>query len=131
MLDGMFSFVLYDGRTNTYLAARDHVGITTLYQGWRKSDNSVWFASEMKSLNEDCDRIIAFPPGHYWSSVDGKHVRYYEPVWYGDQKAGLPRLEDEEKRISEEEEKKMLSEVKGALEKSVAVSFIKKYWRLI
>jgi asparagine synthase (glutamine-hydrolysing) len=67
-IDGMFSFVLYDTKKDIYFAARDHVGITTLYQGWRTCDDTVWFASEMKSLNQDCDRIIAFPPGTYYVS---------------------------------------------------------------
>lgn len=34
MLDGMFSFVLLDTRDNTYIAARDAIGITSLYIGW-------------------------------------------------------------------------------------------------
>lgn len=62
VLDGMYSFVLYDAVKDVYFACRDHVGITTLYQGFRSSDKSVWFASEMKSLSEDCDRIIGNTP---------------------------------------------------------------------
>lgn len=81
LLDGMFSFILYDSRKDSYIVARDPIGITTLYQGWRSSDNSVWFSSEMKSLNEDCDRIVGFPPGHVYSSVTEKTTRYYNPVW--------------------------------------------------
>lgn len=34
MLDGMFSFVLLDTRDNTFIAARDAIGITPLYMGW-------------------------------------------------------------------------------------------------
>lgn len=34
MLDGMFSFVLLDTRDNSFLAARDAIGITSLYIGW-------------------------------------------------------------------------------------------------
>jgi len=82
LLDGIFSFVLYDVRKNSYIVARDPIGITTLYQGWRSSDNSVWFCSEMKSLNEDCDRTISFPPGQYYSSVTKKTTPYYNPTWY-------------------------------------------------
>lgn len=34
MLDGMFSFVLLDTRDNSFIAARDAIGITPLYMGW-------------------------------------------------------------------------------------------------
>ena len=34
MLDGMFSFVLLDCRDNSFLVARDAIGITSLYIGW-------------------------------------------------------------------------------------------------
>ncbi|KAI9225165.1 asparagine synthase [Blastocladiella britannica] len=89
-LDGMFSFVLYDAQKDTYLVARDPIGITTLYMGWSGKDGSVWFASEMKSLNEDCDRIVAFPPGHRYLSSVGKTERYYEPAWWNPEKTGIP-----------------------------------------
>ena len=119
MLDGMFSFVLYDNKKNRYIAARDHVGITTLYQGFRSSDNSVWFASEMKSLNQECDRIIAFPPGHIYKSDTKETVQYYKPAWYNHIKLGLPKLDDEEKALSPEEQTEMYAALRQALEKSV------------
>lgn len=34
MLDGMFSFVLLDTHDNSFLVARDAIGITSLYIGW-------------------------------------------------------------------------------------------------
>jgi hypothetical protein len=34
MLDGVFAFVLYDTRNNTYMAARDAIGVNPLYIGW-------------------------------------------------------------------------------------------------
>ena len=37
----MFSFIIYDQRTGFYGAARDHIGITSLYLG-RGQDGSVW-----------------------------------------------------------------------------------------
>lgn len=115
----MYSFVLYDKKNDLYIAARDHVGITTLYQGWRSEDNSVWFASEMKCLNEDCDRIIAFPPGHYYNSKTKETIQYYKPEWYGHIAAGLPKPEDEQKTLSPQEEKEMYTALRTALEKSV------------
>lgn len=51
----------------------------------------------MKSLNEDCDKIIAFPPGHVYTSSTKEWKQYYNPKWYKDPEQGLPALEDEEK----------------------------------
>ena len=119
VLDGMFSFVLYDARKNVYFAARDHVGITTMYQGWRSSDNSVWFASEMKSLNEDCDRIISFPPGHYYISEGKKTVEYYHPSWFDHPAQGIPSPDEELKTLSVEAEAIMYSSIRLSLEQSV------------
>ena len=34
MLDAEFACILYDGETNTYLAARDPIGIRPLYYGY-------------------------------------------------------------------------------------------------
>jgi asparagine synthase (glutamine-hydrolysing) len=115
----MFSFVLYDTKKKRFLAARDHVGITTLYQGWRESDNSVWFASEMKSLNEHCDKIIAFPPGHYYSSDKKTTVQYYHPSWFDHPKLNYPSLKDETKTMSQSEEEAMYTAIRTTLEKSV------------
>ncbi|CAO3658215.1 unnamed protein product [Rhizopus stolonifer] len=81
-LDGMFSFVLLDKRLNRVIAARDPIGITTLYYGWNsKMPGTIYFASELKSLNEDCDKILAFPPGHIYDSDTNETQRYYHPTW--------------------------------------------------
>ncbi|KAA0064708.1 asparagine synthetase [Cucumis melo var. makuwa] len=61
MLDGMFSFVLLDTRDNSFIAARDAIGVTSLYIGWGR-DGSVWISSELKGLNDDCEHFETFPP---------------------------------------------------------------------
>ncbi|CAG8494186.1 2470_t:CDS:10 [Acaulospora morrowiae] len=84
-LDGMFSFVLLDTRKNRFIAARDPIGITTLYQGWSSSSpGTIYFSSELKALNEECDKVIAFPPGHIYDSVTGQTTRYYQPKWWNE-----------------------------------------------
>ena len=53
MLDGMFSFVLLDTSVtpSRLIAARDPIGITTLYQGHHSSrPETIFFASELKAL---------------------------------------------------------------------------------
>ncbi|CCH60240.1 hypothetical protein TBLA_0C04430 [Henningerozyma blattae CBS 6284] len=81
-LDGMFAFVLYDSQKDRVIAARDPVGITTLYMGRNsKTPKTVYFASELKCLVDDCDSIIAFPPGHVYDSETDKIERYFKPNW--------------------------------------------------
>jgi asparagine synthase (glutamine-hydrolysing) len=79
-LEGMFSFILYDQENNTYLIARDHMGIIPLYTGFDEFGN-FYVASEMKALVPVCKTVQEFPPGHYLSSTDGKLVKYYERDW--------------------------------------------------
>ena len=79
----MFSFVLLDAAQNRFIAARDPIGITTLYQGWSsRYPGTVFFSSEMKCLNEECDKIISFPPGHIYDSLTGETTRYFRPKWW-------------------------------------------------
>ena len=70
MLDGMFSFVLLDTENDVFMAARDHIGITPLYLG-HGNDGSIWFASEMKCLIDDCMQLEQFRPGYTYSSASG------------------------------------------------------------
>lgn len=79
-LEGMFSFVLYDQTDNTYLIARDHMGIIPLYTGFDEFGN-FYVASEMKALVPVCKTVQEFPPGHYLHSADGKLVKYYKRDW--------------------------------------------------
>lgn len=92
-LDGMFSFVLLDEsvKPSRIIAARDPIGITTLYQGWNSAMPSVvYFASELKALVDDCDKIISFPPGHVYDSATNKTTRYYNPPWLNEDAVGAP-----------------------------------------
>ena len=79
-LNGIFAFVLYDNKSESYLIARDHIGICPLYTGYDEHGN-FYVASEMKALIEYCKTIEEFPPGHYLYSKDGKPTRYYNPEW--------------------------------------------------
>jgi asparagine synthase (glutamine-hydrolysing) len=46
-LDGDFSFVLWDSKKKQFLAARDPLGVNTLYYGY-DANQVMWFASELK-----------------------------------------------------------------------------------
>jgi asparagine synthase (glutamine-hydrolysing) len=82
LLDGKFSFVVSEvsEKGRRYLAARDPIGVTSLYIGYGR-DGSVLFSSEMKALKDDCDIVEEFPPGHYWSSATNKFERWYKAKW--------------------------------------------------
>ena len=80
LLDGIFSFVYYDSYKNYYVIARDPIGVTPLYYGYT-SNRELMVCSEMKSIQDDCDEVFVFPPGHYMTSDDECPVRYYMPKW--------------------------------------------------
>jgi len=79
-LNGIFAFALYDVENDTYLIARDHIGIIPLYIGWDKFGN-FYVASELKALEGYCNKIELFLPGHYWHSEEGKMTKWYERDW--------------------------------------------------
>ncbi|KAK7466999.1 asparagine synthetase [Stygiomarasmius scandens] len=139
LLDGMFSFVLLDESVTPtrIIAARDPIGITTLYQGWNsKKPGSVYFASELKAIIDECDKIISFPPGHVFDSRDNSTTRYFQPSWWdGDldgPNATIPtqpaNLELLRTRLEDAVRKRLMSEVpygvllSGGLDSSLIAS---------
>lgn len=73
MLDAEFALILYDSKKDTYIAARDPIGIRPLFYGISKR-GSMLFASEAKNLIGLTEKINPFPPGHYYA--DGIFVCY-------------------------------------------------------
>ena len=73
MLDAEFALIIFDGKTGKYIAARDPIGIRPLFYGYDKK-GVILFASEAKNLVGMCDRVMPFPPGHYY--IDGRFVQY-------------------------------------------------------
>lgn len=88
-LKGMFGFVLHDARDESFVCARDHMGIIPLYIGWG-SDGSVRVASELKALADACVRFEAFPPGHFYSSKTNGFVKWYDPAWHRQGNESVP-----------------------------------------
>lgn len=76
---GMFSFVLYDMRNNIILAARDHIGITSLYYAEDKENDIIMFSSEMKSLINLSNNIKTFNPGNIF--INRSFFNFYNPGW--------------------------------------------------
>jgi asparagine synthase (glutamine-hydrolysing) len=79
-LNGIFAFVLWDGRRRRAVIARDPIGVCPLYWG-HDSNGRLWVASEMKALVGTCPDVAQFPPGHFFSSDEGRLVRYYKKPW--------------------------------------------------
>ena len=73
MLDAEFALIIFDGKIGKYIAARDPIGIRPLFYGYDKK-GVILFASEAKNLVGMCDRVMPFPPGHFY--IDGKFVQY-------------------------------------------------------
>ena len=79
-LNGIFAFALYDAEKDSFLIARDPIGVIPLYIGY-DADGKVYVASELKALEGQCERFEPFLPGHcYWSREPGMK-RWYTRDW--------------------------------------------------
>lgn len=73
MLDAEFACIIYDAKTEQFVAARDPIGIRPLYYGY-DACGTIVFASEPKNLVGLVEKIMPFPPGCYYQG--GRFVRY-------------------------------------------------------
>ena len=73
MIDAEFACIIYDGEAREFIAARDPIGIRPLYYGYDK-EGAVIFASEAKNLVGLAEKIMPFPPGHYYKG--GQFICY-------------------------------------------------------
>ena len=74
-LDAEYAMVIYDGKSGGFIAARDPIGIRPLYYGY-SAGGAIMFASEPKNLVGLAEKIMPFPPGHYYKN--GKFYCYYD-----------------------------------------------------
>ena len=131
-LDGIFAFCLYDSKSKEYFIARDHIGIIPLYIGWDE-DGMVYVASEMKSIEDKCQKLIEFPPGHYLKSKDCKFIKWYDPSWskkIPKEKLSLKKLR---KSLEDSVKKQLMCDVpygvliSGGLDSSLIAAIASKY----
>ncbi|MCL1078279.1 asparagine synthase B [Parashewanella spongiae] len=133
-LQGMFAFILFDETNNSYLVARDHLGIIPLYYG-HDTNGQLFVASEMKALVSVCRTVNEFPPGHYFSSLDGKFVPYYKRDWvkYDTVKGNSGTAKQIHDALSDSVKSHMMSDVpygvllSGGLDSSVISAIAQKY----
>lgn len=81
-LDGQFAIVYVDQKTGHWITGRDQMGICPMYIGWHSS-GMIWFASEIKALVHDCNRVELVEPGTAWvrDSQGVRCLRWYHPKW--------------------------------------------------
>lgn len=114
-LDAEFALVIYDADTDSYIAARDPIGIRPLYYGYDR-DGTIVFASEPKNLVSVCDKIMPFPPGHYYK--DGKFV------CYRDMSEVSGYLDDDVETICRNIHDKLLAGIEKRLDSDTPVGFL-------
>ncbi len=134
-LNGIFAFALYDKEKNTYLIARDHMGIIPLYMGWDKADN-FYVASELKALEGHCTKIKEFPPGHYLHSTEGQEAKlWYRRDWmnYENVKDNISDTSQLKKALEDAVHRQLMSDVpygvllSGGLDSSIIAAITKKF----
>lgn len=133
-LNGIFGFALYDVENDSYLVARDHMGIIPLYMGWDKN-GTFYVASELKALEGVCSKIELFPPGHYLSSEDGELKRWYSRDWmdYEAVKENQTSIDELREALDAAVHRQLMSDVpygvllSGGLDSSITSALAKKY----
>lgn len=133
-LNGIFGFAVYDTQEDTYLIARDHIGIIPLYLGWDQN-GTLYTASELKALEGYCTKIEIFPPGHYYSSKTKEFTKWYHRDWdkYETVKDNETNIQDLKEALEAAVHRQLMSDVpygvllSGGLDSSVTSAIAKKY----
>jgi asparagine synthase (glutamine-hydrolysing) len=96
MLDAEFACIIYDARTHEFIAARDPIGIRPLYYGYDRN-GAILFASEAKNLVGLAEKIMPFPPGHYYrngSFICYRDISRVEEICYDDLEAACGKIRE-------------------------------------
>jgi len=134
-LNGIFGFALYDEVNESYLVARDHIGIIPLYMGW-DIKGRLYFASELKALEGYCKKIEEFPPGHYITNSTKEPVKWYDPQWVSYdfvKNSKNSTLQDLQDSFEKAVHRQLMTDVpygvllSGGLDSSVVSALAKKY----
>ena len=134
LLDGVFACVLVDLEKDIVYAARDPIGVRSLYIG-ENSNGDIGFSSELKSIHEICETIQQFRPGHIWDSKTNDYVKYYDrPVISVEESEELIKPKIKEK-LSSAVEKRLMSDRKigcllsGGLDSSLIAAELSKLYK--
>ncbi len=114
-LDAEFVCVIYDEERNTYLAARDPIGIRPMFYGYA-NDGAILFASEMKAISSICEEVMPFPPGHVY---DGEKFVSYKDI------SRVEKFSDHElEEVLEQINRTLTEGVEKRLQSDVPVGFL-------
>ncbi|WP_459189494.1 asparagine synthase B [Parabacteroides sp. APC149_11_2_Y6] len=134
MLSGIFGFALYDEEQDTYLIARDPIGVIPLYIGY--DDNGhLLVSSELKGLEGYASHYNQFPPGHYFYSKDKDFTRWYVRDWmqYDNVKNNPASVQELRDALEAAVKRQLMSDVpygvllSGGLDSSITSAIAKKY----
>ena len=133
-MNGIFAFALYDREKDSYLIARDHIGIIPLYTG-RDQHGNFYVASELKALEGVCNKIEEFLPGHYLYSVDGVIKKWYTRDWidYSAVENNNTSIDDLRSSLEASVHRQLMSDVpygvllSGGLDSSIISAVAKKF----
>jgi asparagine synthase (glutamine-hydrolysing) len=133
-LNGIFAFALYDKEKNSYLIARDHIGIIPLYMGWDQFGN-FYVSSELKALEGICNKFQEFLPGHYLYSEEGQMKQWYKRDWtdYEAVKNNQTDIQQLRRAMEDAVHRQLMSDVpygvllSGGLDSSIVSAVAKKY----
>ena len=114
-LDAEYALILYDTEKDSYIAARDPIGIRPLYYGKTAAGTFV-FASEPKNLTGLCKRIMPFPPGHYFK--DGQFIQYR------DMSSVKTVIHEDMETVTKEIHDRLIEGVKKRLDSDAPVGFL-------
>ena len=116
MLDAEFVLVMYDSKSDSFIAARDPIGIRPMFYGYSKVSHHICFASCSKALIDDCVDIKPFPIGSYYK--DGKFI------CYNDASISKNQTDDSLETICKTINKKLTSGVIKRLDSDVPLGFL-------
>lgn len=133
-MNGIFAFALYDEKNDSWLIARDHIGIIPLYMGWDEH-GTFYVASELKALEGVCRKIEEFPPGHYMTGPSMELKKWYHREWneYENVKDNSSSMSELREALEAAVHRQLMSDVpygvllSGGLDSSITSAIAKKF----
>lgn len=133
-LSGIFAFALYDEANDTYLIARDPIGVIPLYMGY-DDHGHLLLSSELKGLEGFATIYDQFKPGHYFYSKDTELTRWYVRDWmdYDAVKDNPADVEELRNALEAAVQRQLMSDVpygvllSGGLDSSITSAIAKKF----
>lgn len=133
-LNGIFAFALYDEEKDSFLIARDPIGVIPLYIGHDDAGHLL-ISSELKGLEGFATSYDQFPPGHYYSSEDREFTKWYVRDWmdYENVKNNPASVEELRDALEAAVQRQLMSDVpygvllSGGLDSSITSAIAKQY----